>query len=179
MPFVRKVSHRLLLIALAVLLSVAAPRSASASGGGHGGGGHDSGGHGGGHGGGDAHGAKAEEEEIISAESADGTRAVKLGEFSIRVYHSVSSRKDTVAFVLQARIDKEGFEVFERIYPHRVNKVRDQVILATRLVPIEDYDDPELKKFRRRIYLRLRRSIPELPIADVYLSDFSLAVQSM
>ena len=103
---------------------------------------------------------------------------MKLGEFSIRVYHSVSSRKDTVTFILQARIDKGSFEVFERLYHHRKIKVRDQVIVATRLVPIEDYDDPELKKFRRRIYLRLRRAIPELPIDDVYLSDFTLSVQS-
>jgi hypothetical protein len=168
MPSKRNIVHRMLLFALAVLLSVATTRGVVASGGGHGGG-HT----------GDAHSAKAEEEEIFGVASADGTRAVKLGEFSIRVYHSVSSRKDTVAFVLQAKIDKEGVEVFERIYPHRVNKVRDQVILATRLVPIEDYDDPELKKFRRRIYLRLRRSIPELPIAEVYLSDFSLAIQAM
>lgn len=146
-----------------------------------GGSGHGGSGHGGGsHGGGDPHAATpAEEEEIVSAASADGTRAVKLGEFSIRVFHSVSSRKDTVAFVLQARINKDDFEVFERLYSHRKIKVRDQVILATRLVPIEDYDDPELRKFRRRIYLRLRRAIPELSIADVYLSDFTLSTQSM
>lgn len=167
---------RLILLALVPALSMAAPSLALASGGGgHGGGSHDSGGHGGG----DPHAEKAPEEESVSAESADGTRAVKLGEFSIRVYHTVSSRRDTVAFVLQARVDKEDFEAFERVYPHRTNKVRDQVIVATRLVPIEDYDDPELKKFRRRIYLRLRRAIPELPIAEVYLSDFTLAVQSM
>lgn len=150
---------------------------ASASGGGNGGGEHGGGAHGGGGGGHGAASAPAEE-EAISAASADGTRAVKLGEFSIRVYHSVSSRKDTVTFILQARIGKEDFETFERLYPHRKIKVRDQVIVATRLVPIEDYDDPDLKKFRRRIYLRLRRAIPELPIDDVYLSDFTLAVQS-
>ncbi|MGD9634395.1 MAG: hypothetical protein AB7G28_22270 [Pirellulales bacterium] len=145
---------------------------ALASGGGeHGGGGHG--------GGGDSHGkAEAAEEETISAASSDGTRAVKLGEFSIRIYHSASSRKDTVTFILQARISKDSFEAFECIYPQHKIKVRDQVIVATRLVPIEDYDDPELKKFRRRVYLRLRRTIPELPIDDVYLSDFTLSVQS-
>jgi len=149
-------------------------------GGGGGGGGGGVGGHGGGgSGGGGGHGsAAADDEDVVSAESADGTRAVKLGDFSIRIYHSVSSRKDTVAFILQARIDQESFETFERLYPHHKIKVRDQVIVATRLVPIEDYDDPELKKFRRRIYLRLRRAIPELPIGDVYISDFSLSVQS-
>ena len=149
--------------------------AASGGGGGHGGGGSKPAAHGGdaGHGA-----APAADEDAISAESEDGTRAVKLGEFSVRVYHSISSRKDTVTFILQARIKKDDFESFERVYPHRKIKVRDQVIVATRLVPIDDYDDPELKKFRRRIYLRLRRAIPELPIDDVYLSDFTLSVQS-
>lgn len=169
------------LLSLAVVGSIASFAAASGGGGGHGG----SGGHGGGtkpaaHG--DAgHGSShaAADENPVSAESADGSRAVKLGEFSVRVYHSIASRKDTVTFILQARIQKDDFESFERIYPHRKIKVRDQVIVATRLVPIDDYDDPELKKFRRQIYLRLRRAIPELPIDDVYLSDFTLSVQSM
>ncbi len=114
----------------------------------------------------------------VSSESADGTRAVKLGEFSIRVYHTVSSRKDTVTFILHAIVAKDKFSEFEHGYIHRKNKTRDQIVVATRLVPIEDYDDPELKKFRRRILLRLRRSLPELPIEDIQLSDFTLSSES-
>jgi hypothetical protein len=133
---------------------------------------------GGGHGGhGEAAPAKAEADPV-SDPSADGSRAVKLGEFSIRVYHTVSTRKDNVSFILQAVVSKDKYEAFEHIYSHRKNKVRDQVVVATRLVPIDDYDDPELKKFRRRILLRLRRTLPELPIEDVYLSDFSLMSES-
>jgi hypothetical protein len=132
----------------------------------------------GGHGGEEAP-AKADADAIeVSSESADGTRAVKLGEFSIRVYHTVSSRKDTVTFILHAIVAKDKFADFEHFYGIRKNKARDQIVVATRLVPIEDYDDPELKKFRRRILLRLRRSLPELPIADVRLSDFTLSSES-
>jgi len=130
----------------------------------------------GGHGGEEAP-AEAEAMEVTS-ESADGTRAVKLGEFSIRVYHTVSSRKDTVTFILHAIVSKDKFEDFEHFYGIRKNKARDQIVVATRLVPIDDYDDPELKKFRRRILLRLRRSLPELPIEDVRLSDFTLSSES-
>jgi hypothetical protein len=156
----------------AVWMAIATAAVAS-GGGGHGGGGHGSGDSGGGHGGG--HGATAEEDAVeVSDVSADGSRAVKLGEFRIRVYHTVSSRKDTVGFILHAVVGKEEFETFERSYPHRIHKVRDQVVVATRLVPIDDYDDPELKRFRRRILLRLRRTLPELEIEDVVLSDFSL-----
>ena len=123
--------------------------------------------------------APAKDAEVtVSAESADGTRAIKLGEFSIRVYHTVSSRKDVVSFVLYAVVGKDNYPDFEHSYGHRKNKVRDQVIIATRLVPIEDYDDPELKKFRRRILLRLRRALPELAIDELYFSDFSLMSES-
>jgi hypothetical protein len=45
-------------------------------------------------------------------------------------------------------------------------------------VSIEEYDDPELKKFRRRILLRLRRALPELPIEEIRLSDFTLSSES-
>ena len=94
---------------------------------------------------------KSAESDSVSEESASGVRAVKLGEFSIRVYHTASSRKDTVSFIVHAAVNKDDFENFERIYSHNQNKVREQILVATRLVPIEDYDDPELKKFRRRI----------------------------
>jgi hypothetical protein len=152
-------------IGAAIWLGIVCPAMASGGGGGHGDG----------HGGGHAAAAPSNSEpDEVSEVSADGSRAVKLGEFRIRVYHTVSSRKDTVAFVLHAVVGKEEFATFERLYPHRKHKVRDQVVVATRLVPIDDYDDPELNKFRRRILLRLRRTLPELPIGEVYLSDFSL-----
>jgi hypothetical protein len=37
---------------------------------------------------------------------------------------------------------------------------------------------PELAKSRRRTLLRLRRTLPELPIDDVYVSDFSPSSES-
>lgn len=162
----RRFRNWLALAAIVVAIGLGSAFPAMASGGG--------GGHGGGHG---AAAAKSEPDEV-SEVSTDGTRAVKLGEFRIRVYHTVSSRKDTVAFILHAVVGKEEYETFERLYPHRKYKVRDQVVVATRLVPIDDYDDPELNKFRRRILLRLRRTVTELPIDEVYLSDFSLMSES-
>jgi hypothetical protein len=118
------------------------------------------------------------ESDDVSEESAAGTRAIKLGEFSIRVFHGVASRKDTVSFILHATVGQDDYPTFARFYSHHKNKVREQVVVATRLVPIDDYDDPELKKFRRRILLRIRRAMPELPIEEIYLSDFSLSSES-
>lgn len=121
---------------------------------------------------------KTADADGVSEPAADGSRTVRLGEFSIRVFHGTASRKDTVSFVLYTIVKKDDFDAFDRIYSHHKTKVRDQVIVATRLVPIDDYDDPELKKFRRRIFLRIRRALPELPIEDVYFSDFSLMSQA-
>ena len=47
-----------------------------------------------------------------------------------------------------------------------------------RLVPVEEFDDAEFTKFRRRILLRLRRTLPELTIDGVYVSDFNLVVEN-
>jgi len=163
----------LLAIGLVLWGTTAAP--CFASGGGHGAADAHGGGHGGGHA---APGAAAATDDEVSEESKSGYRAIKLGEFQIRTSNSVLSRKDNVNFILHATVKNKDFPAFERRYRNHKNKVRDHVITATRLVPIEDYDDPELQQFRRRILLRLRRALPELPIADVYLSDFALSVES-
>jgi hypothetical protein len=47
------------------------------------------------------------------------------------------------------------------------------------MVPLAYFDEPDLKTFRRRILLRLRRALPALVIDDVYVSDFQLRVQSL
>jgi hypothetical protein len=125
------------------------------------------------------HGGHADAEEDVFAESASGFRGVELGEFSIRTIRSVPARRDEVTFTLHATVKIKEFNNFDKLFGKRSNKVRDQVIAATRLVPIEDYDDPELTKLRRRILLRLRRTLPELVIDDVYVSDFNLSVNGL
>jgi hypothetical protein len=129
---------------------------------------------------GSEHGAEpaATESDDFGAESATGFRGVKLGEYKIRMSHTVSSRQDGVSFILYATVKEDDFKTFERLFANRKIKIRDQVVVATRLVPIEDYDDPELARFRRRIFLRLRRTMPELPIDNIYISDFSLSAKT-
>jgi hypothetical protein len=117
------------------------------------------------------------EEEIV--ESATGFRGVDLGEFTIRSFRPTPARRDEVNFRLHATVKSEQFHEFDALYQRRTSKVRDQVIVATRLVPVEAYDDAELKTLRRRILLRLRRTLPELKIDDVYVSDFNLMVDGL
>ena len=106
----------------------------------------------------------------VSAESADGTRADQARRIQHpRLPHRLVAQRRRVVYPATRSSAKTNYPDFEHSYGHRKNKVRDQIVIATRLVPIEDYDDPELKKFRRRILLRLRRSLPELPIDESLL----------
>jgi hypothetical protein len=126
--------------------------------------------------GGSDHGGHAPvKEEVV--ESATGFRGVELGDFTIRSFRPAPARRDELNFRLHATVKSENYREFASLYARRENKVRDQVIVATRLVPVEAYDDPELTTLRRRILLRLRRTLPELKLDDIYVSDFNLRVE--
>ena len=85
--------------------------------------------------------------------SADG-HGLELGKFSVRMHRNVPSQTNRVTFTLFATVEPDESKHLEHLLENRQNKVRDQVIVATRLVPAEEYDDAELKQFRRRILLR-------------------------
>jgi hypothetical protein len=119
--------------------------------------------------------AAATDDSGASQAAAGG---VALGDYRIRVYHPIEAQKSTVTFTLYAHVARENVSEFALLLEHRRQKVRDQVILATRLAPLVDYDDPVLGDFRQRILLRLRRMLPELAIEDLYVSDFELEVRA-
>ena len=104
---------------------------------------------------------------------------VNLGTYAVRTYYPIEAQKCVVSFNLYATVSDDDAVEFARLLENRREKVRDQVIIATRLVPIADFSDSELTGFRRRILLRLHRMLPELAIQDAYLSDFELEVQSL
>jgi len=130
-------------------------------------------GHGDGGGHGDAE-AAAEVDEAVAQKNA-----VALGEYRIRSYYPVQARKSIVQFVLYATSDEDHLAEAKQLVKNRQHKVRDQVITATRMVPLADFDEPDLSRFRRRILLRLRRMIPELTIKEIYVSQFEMKVKSL
>ena len=58
-------------------------------------------------------------------------------------------------------------------------KIRDEIITTTRLTPLGVFQEADLATFRRRILIRLRRTLPELGIDRLYVSDFGLIVKSL
>jgi hypothetical protein len=107
------------------------------------------------------------------------TRGIELGEYRVRTYYPVDAQKSTVQFALHVAVASEKYAEMQRIVDNHKHKLRDQVITATRLAPLVMFDEPGLRSFRRRVYMRVRRALPELAMDDVYVSDFQLTVKSL
>jgi hypothetical protein len=152
--------RQMMLPLMAALLTAAGVNSSFASGGGHGE-------------------SSALADRDIGPPSESGVRGVKLGAFRIRIYYPAEARRSAISFLAYATVKEENLPGFSELFAHRRNRIRDQVIVATRCVPLADFDDPDLRSFRRRILLRLRRMMPELIIEDIYMSDFQLDVDSI
>src|SRR6185295_13366985 len=111
-------------------------------------------------------------ESNAETESGNAIHGVSLGEYRIRSYYQVDAQKSTVRFTLFATVKGEHFGEMQRLVEEHRQKLRDQVIMATRLAPLTVFQEPDLATFRRRILVRLRRAIPELAIEDLYVSEF-------
>lgn len=121
----------------------------------------------------------AHAEPVADAESGKAIHGVSLGEFRIRSYYQVDAQKSTVRFSLFATVKDEHFRDVQGLAEEHRQKLRDQVIIATRLSPLAVFQEPDLATFRRRVLVRLRRAIPELTIEDLYISDFDLTIKSL
>jgi hypothetical protein len=127
----------------------------------------------------DAHSPGEEHAEEAVDYSGLKTRGIDLGEYRVRAYYPVDAQKSTVRFMLHVAVASEHHAQMQRFVEAHKNKLRDQVITATRMSPLAIFDEPNLESFRRRVYLRLRRALPELAINDVYVSEFQLTVKSL
>src|SRR4029077_12630175 len=97
--------------------------------------------------------ASGHDESAVEAESGKAIHGVALGEYRIRSYYQVDAQKSTVRFSLFATVKDEHFrEVKDLVEEHR-QKLRDQVIMATRLAPLTVFQEPDLAAFRRRVFV--------------------------
>jgi hypothetical protein len=104
---------------------------------------------------------------------------VKLGEFKIRSDYPAEAQKSTVRFVIYASVAADRLGQLKRLSEEHQQKIRDEIITTTRLTPLGIFQEPNLATFRRRILIRLRRTLPELNIEQLYVSDFGLIVNSL
>jgi hypothetical protein len=118
-------------------------------------------------------------ESAAEAESGRTIHGVSLGDYRIRSHYHVDAQKSVVRFSLFATIKKEHFSEANHVIDEHRQKLRDLVIMATRLAPLAVFQEPDLASFRRRVLVRLRRAIPELTIEDLYVTEFDLAIKSL
>jgi hypothetical protein len=104
---------------------------------------------------------------------------IKLGEFKIRSDYPAEAQKSTVRFVLYAAVKEDRQADMEKVAVNHREKIRDAIITTTRLTPLGMFEESDLKAFRRRMFIRLHRAVPELVIDDLYISDFGLMVKSL
>jgi hypothetical protein len=121
-------------------------------------------------------------ESAAPAAASDAGKAIHgitLGDYRIRSYYQVDAQKSTVRFTLYATVKDEHYADMQRLVEQHRQKIRDQIILVTRLAPLTVFQEPDLTTFRRRLIVRLRRVIPELTIEDLYLSEFDLVIKAL
>jgi hypothetical protein len=118
-------------------------------------------------------------ESNVADEAGKAIHGVSLGEYRIRSYYQVDAQKSTVRFSLFATVKDEHFHEVQSLVEEHRQKLRDQVIMATRLSPLSVFQEPDLAAFRRRVLVRLRRALPELAIEDLYVSEFDLVIKSL
>jgi hypothetical protein len=123
--------------------------------------------------------AMAEPPRHSESGSPNELRGVSLGDFRIRSYYPVDAQKSTVRFTLFAAVKGEHFAETQRLVEEHRQLLRDQILTATRLAPLAIFQEPDLKAFRRRVLVRIRRALPELDVDDLYVCDFDMLIKSL
>lgn len=118
----------------------------------------------------------AADETVADENEAPKRHAYKLGDFRLKNYRPVEREKVKLQFTVYIELADGDEKRFEKVWKNHEHRVRNQIITAARLVPSVEYDDPKLHLLHRRIYLRLRRAVPQLPLGEIYVSDFSYLV---
>jgi hypothetical protein len=123
--------------------------------------------------------ATAETPRNADSGSPNEVRGISLGGFRIRSYYPVDAQKSTLRFTLFAAVKGEHFTETQRLTEEHRQLLRDQILTATRLAPLAIFQEPDLKTFRRRVLVRIRRALPDLDVDDLYVCDFDMLIKSL
>lgn len=129
-----------------------------------------------------AMGCGSAEEELAEEVAGDDEKSapveagVFLGKFDLLSHHPSQNETLSLNFSLYATVDEDKRETLDQLVKVHENRLRDQIIIATRLMQLHQLDDPELLVLRRRIQSRLRRVLPQLAMRNIYFNDFQFHV---
>lgn len=117
-----------------------------------------------------ANGADAEE----TVEEPPAPVGVSLGSYYFREVRGTEGTKTRLSFSLYASVEQEHEAAFREILKAHEGRIRDQVITSLRLTETRDLNEPDLTRVRRRMLLRLRRTLPQLKIENLHFREFTL-----
>lgn len=102
------------------------------------------------------------------------TDVFELGEFKIRntlpTHHVTVQIQFSVSLILSSTTTLADVHALQKWQ----QRVRDQAIIAVRSADPVDFADPQLRRLRRLIMLRLHRLHTPAKIIGVYLTDFAV-----
>lgn len=116
----------------------------------------------------------AEGESEEAHEPAPAT--IEIGRFMIRDLRVTEGTKLRLSFVLYAEVDSEHEEQARKIAVSHEHRMRNEVLTAIRTAQQGDFHEPGLERFRRRIFLRLRRGAPYLIVQRLLIGEFELMI---
>ncbi len=122
------------------------------------------------------------EEEVVKKEEAEEPAVtypmgVELGDFYIQQSLSGQDKKSTIAFQVYLSTTKEKHKNLIAYVTHQRNNIRDQILVSTRSLSPKQLGQQDLSYLRRRILVRLNRIIPQLPLENVYITNYEYKVE--
>lgn len=118
--------------------------------------------------------AAAPDGDPEDAAAEEPVSGVLLGDFFVRNVRGAENLKTRLSFSLYAAVPAEREAEFRDLLEGRRHRVRDQVMTAVRLTETAALQEPSLARLKRRVLLRLRRTMPELKIDGLHFGAFTL-----
>lgn len=97
---------------------------------------------------------------------------IELGRFLVRDLRPAEGIKVRLSFVLYAEVEEDLAGRTEKVIKSFRHRVRNEVLVALRMSEQHDFQEPGLETFRRRIFLRLRRVIPQLVFNRLLIGEY-------
>lgn len=118
---------------------------------------------------GEAHAAKALDEAVEEAPLYEG---ILIDRFMVRDLRPAEGAKIRLSFALYAEVEPENASAVHQLMKISKHRIRSEVLVAIRTCEQHDFQEPGLERFRRRILVRLRRTIPELKAKAFLIGEF-------
>ncbi|MEQ8846909.1 hypothetical protein [Botrimarina sp.] len=103
---------------------------------------------------------------------AAAIEAVLLGRVRMQEWRPAEGTTLKVAFAAYAALPGDQAERLSKLLESRRQRVQDAIITAVRLCEQHDFQEPDLDRLRRRIWLRLDQTNPELGVEQVLIGEF-------